>query len=97
MKDISTSLSPLAEGDSAKYIIPNEPEARFNLTFKLAPESIEDLVAKETLSSESEMLLKVKKPDYLGESMWDLRHGILTISASILDKEWLEKFQSRKM
>jgi len=97
MKDISTSLSHLAEGDSAKYIIPDEPEAKFNLTFTLAPESIEDLVAKETLSSENEMLLKVKKPDYLGESMWDFRHGTSIVSATILDKEWLEKFQSRKV
>lgn len=97
MKDISASLSHLTEGDSAKYIILDEPEAKFNLTFNLAPESIEDLIAKETLSSESEMLLKVKKPDYLGESMWDFRHGTSIISASILDKEWLEKFQSRKI
>ena len=97
MRDISASLSHLTEEDNAKYIVPNEPEAKFNLTFNLAPESIEDLIAKETLSSESEMLLKVKKPDYLGESMWDFRHGTSTISASILDEEWLEKFQSRKV
>lgn len=97
IKDISASLSHLSEGDNARYIVPDEPEAKFNLTFNLAPESIEDLIAKETLSSESEMLLKVKKPDYLSESMWDFRHGTSTISASILDKEWLEKFQSRKV
>ena len=97
MKDISASLSHLTEGDSARYIVPDEPVAEFNLTFNLAPESIEDLIAKETLSSESEMLLKVKKPDYLGESMWDFRHGTSIISASILDKEWLENFQSRKV
>lgn len=96
IQSISASLSPLVEGDSATYIIPDEPEAKFNLTFELAPESIEDLVAKETLTSESEWLLKVKKPDYLGESMWDFRHGQGTISASVLDKEWLEKFQSRR-
>lgn len=97
IKDISASLSHLTEGDNARYIVPDEPVAEFNLTFNLAPESIEDLIAKETLSSESEMLLKVKKPDYLGESMWDFRHGTSIISASILDKEWLENFQSRKV
>jgi hypothetical protein len=97
LSDIATSLSHLTEGDSVKYIVPNEPEAKFNLTFNIAPESIEDLIVKETLSSKGEMLLKVKKPDYLGESMWDFRHGTSVISASILDKEWLEKFQSRKV
>ena len=29
--------------------------------------------------------------------MWDFRHGTSIISASILDKEWLENFQSRKV
>lgn len=43
------------------------------------------------------MLLKVKKPDYLGDSMWDFRHGTSVIYASVLDKEWLEKFQSRNL
>jgi hypothetical protein len=79
------------------YIIPDEPEAEFNLTFNLAPESIDDLIARETLSSDSEMLLKVKKSDYLSESIWDFRNGTYIISASILDKEWLEKLQSRKV
>jgi hypothetical protein len=97
IQHISASLSHLTEGDSATYIIPNELETRFNLTFKLAPESIEDLIAKETLTSESEMILKVKKPDYLGDSMWDFRHGNVTISVSILDKEWLENFQARRI
>lgn len=95
IKDISSSLSYLMEEDSASYIT-KEKEARFNLEFKLAPESIEGLLVHETLTAESELILKVKKPDYLGESMWDFRHGDRIIQASILDSEWLEKFQSRK-
>lgn len=43
------------------------------------------------------MILKVKKPDYLGESMWDMRHGTITVQVRILDKEWLEKFQTRQV
>lgn len=97
MQKISQSLSYLTEGDKAKYIAPDEPEAEFNLTFNIAPESIEDLLAKETLISESEMILKVKKPDYLGESMWDMRHGTSVIQVGISDKDWLEKFQARRV
>ncbi len=95
MQKISQSLSHLAEGDKAKYIAPDEPDAEFNLTFNIAPESIEDLLAMETLTSESEMILKVKKPDYLGESMWDMRHGNSIIPVRILDETWLERFQNR--
>ncbi|MFC1964127.1 hypothetical protein ACFLV1_01960 [Chloroflexota bacterium] len=97
MQKISQSLSYLSKDDKAKYVIPNEPESEFNLTFNIAPESIEDLLAKETLKTESEMILKVKKPDYLGDSMWDMRHGKGVIQVRILDKNWLEQFQSRKI
>lgn len=97
MQKLSQSLSYLTEGDTAKYIMPDEPEAEFNITFSIAPENIEDLLAKETLTSESEMILKVKKPDYLGESMWDMRHGTSIIQVRILDKNWLDKFQARRI
>lgn len=96
MQKISSSLANLSPDDDATYITPTE-QARFNLSFRLAPESIEDLLAREILESQSEMILKVKKPDYLGESMWDFRFGDRTIPISLLDKEWLDKFQSRKV
>lgn len=95
IKDISSSLDYLISGDSALYVT-KEKEAYFNLEFRISPESIEDLLSHEVLSAESEVILKVKKPDYLGESMWDFRHGDRIISVTISDMEWLEKFQSRK-
>ena len=67
-----------------------------NAKFKLVPESIEDLLTQEILTSTSEMILKVKKPDYLGESMWEFRHGTRPFEAKILDSEWLKEFQNRK-
>ena len=44
-----------------------------------------------------EMILKVKKPDYLGESKWDFRHGRRSFPAKIIHKEWLENFQDREI
>ena len=41
--------------------------------------------------------MKIKKADYLGESMWDFKHGQLTIQANIFDKGWLTDFQSGKI
>lgn len=96
IRQISSGLTPLSEGDSASYVT-QEGEIGFNLEFKLAPESIDDLLAKETLSAEGVMILKVKKPDYLGESMWDFRFGERTIQVTISDKEWLERFQTRRI
>jgi len=43
------------------------------------------------------MILKVKKPDYLGESKWDFRHGGRSFPAKIIHKVWLESFQNREI
>ena len=57
---------------------------------------LESLAVAKTLSSPAtEMILAVKKPDYLGTSKWELRHGKRTISARIDDPEWLQRFQRR--
>jgi hypothetical protein len=97
LKDISMSLSPLIEGDSVKYISLDHGESTLNLKFKLSSENIEDLITKETTVKQGEKILKIKKADYLGESMWDFKHGQLTIQASISDKGWLTDFQSGKI
>lgn len=58
--------------------------------------AIEDLLTAETLSSVSEMFLKIKKPDYLGDSKWEFRHGKSPINASIIDNSWLLRFRNRE-
>jgi hypothetical protein len=94
LSDFSISLSPLVDGDIAKYVVPNQAESTFNLDFNLVPEEIEDLITSKTTTMSGELILKIKKPDYLGESMWELKHGKETIQAAIMDKHWLQQFQS---
>ena len=40
------------------------------------------------------MILKVKKPDFLGNSQWDFKFDNRTITARILDEKWLEDFRN---
>ena len=59
--------------------------------------ALEDLSVKETTILENiSMNLIVKKPDYLGSSKWDVRHGTKIISAKIEHEEWLTRFQNRQ-
>ncbi len=74
-----------------------EGDAGFNLKFRVAPERIENLLTQEVITSDETMILKVKKPDYLGTSMWDFRHGTRTIPARVSHAEWLGKFQKREV
>jgi hypothetical protein len=94
MQAISSSVAFLDKEDKAVYVS-NIGQAEFNLNFRLTPEVVEDLVTKSTLPSEGEMILRIKKPDFLGESMWDFRHGNTPIQATIEDKDWLKTYQSR--
>ena len=44
----------------------------------------------------AQMILAVKKPDYLGASKWDFRHGRRALSARVEDEAFLTAFQGRK-
>lgn len=85
----------LLPGDRAT-LLTSEGDIPFDLTVTLDIEDIEALaVARSIEVPPAEMILPVKKPDYLGNSQWELRHGKRNISAKIEDEEWLRRFQNR--
>lgn len=92
---ITSAVSYLTENDKASYVTA-ENKLTINAQFHVVPETIEDLLTRETLESTSEMILKVKKPDYLGDSQWEVRHGTRSILMKIEDNKWLKEFQSRE-
>jgi hypothetical protein len=93
---LSSNVSYLHKKDRASYIADGE-RVDFNNDFSLPYESIDNLITAETIHSVNEVILKVKKPDYLGESMWEFRHGGKIIPAKLVDSEFLESFQSQKI
>jgi len=93
---LTRAVSPLGAADKAIYTTKDDA-SNFNLSFSVAPESLEAIVTRETIESDGTMILVVKKPDYLGESMWDFRHSNRTLQAKLLDYEWLKKFQNREV
>ncbi|MGA9529712.1 MAG: hypothetical protein WBS24_16480 [Terriglobales bacterium] len=92
---LNASLRNLSSSDSAKLITP-DGEAKFNLSLRASPESLLALLVKESLTNESVLILKVKRPDYLGESMWDFKLGEHPLSAKIIDLNFLREFQGRR-
>ncbi len=97
LKNISESVKVIENGQARFEYIAEHKEANFNMEIELSPDNLIDLITKEKLSSTQEMILKVKKPDYLGESMWELRFERKVITAKILDDDWLTSFQSREI
>ena len=43
------------------------------------------------------MILKIKKPDYLGDSKWQFKHGKKTMEMKILDDAWLNRFRMKQV
>ncbi|MFZ1289420.1 MAG: hypothetical protein WAR79_04990 [Melioribacteraceae bacterium] len=95
IRRISTSSRILTKKDKVEFITPYNV-VKINKEFIYDSDLVEELLTRETISNISEMILKVKKPDYLGESMWDFKHGDRALQAKFTNIEWLKEFQSRK-
>ena len=92
---LNKSLKDLDKNDTVSFKS-TEGNASFNLDFEFNSTEIEDLLTKESLENKSTLILKVKKPDYIGTSQWEFKHDKKSISAKILDEDWLLEFQQRK-
>ncbi|MBI5598429.1 MAG: hypothetical protein HY890_01675 [Deltaproteobacteria bacterium] len=95
IKTITQSASILNPEDKLIYRT-GEDATSFNLSFRYAPETVEALLTRESIESQQMMILKVRKPDYLGDSRWDFRHGDRSLPAKITDTLWLQGFQNRE-
>jgi hypothetical protein len=91
---VQESLGHLEENDIATYKF-KEQEVKFNNELHISNEIVRDVLTKEVVTSSGKRIVKVKKPDYLGQSMWSLQYDTRAIEAKILDTDWLFKFQNR--
>jgi len=69
--------------------------AKFNGNLAISHQIIRDVLTREVITSEGIRVVKVKKPDYLGNSKWGLRYQGHSVEAKIRHSEWLAKFQSK--
>ncbi len=93
ISQIRDALSHLAANDDAS-LRSDAGQSQFNRRLEVSPEIVRELVTRETIPTQGERIVKVKKPDYLGNSMWEFRHGGRTIEAKMADAAWLARFQS---
>lgn len=96
IKRITKSLSFLKGSDEAEYITPNDI-AEFNTSFEYREEMEETLLTDSTSVFVSQAVIKVKKPDFLGESMWEFKHQGHQVRAKMSDHNWLLSFQTNRV
>ena len=90
---IAESTEPLQEGDTVQYRS-MAGNSELNLSFHVAPDDLEGFLVKEELTSSAPMILKIKKPDFLGESMWEFQFAGRMLPARISDTTWLSEFRN---
>ncbi len=93
---IKRAAERLSQNDSAKFIY-REGNVAINPNIMISEESIEQILTLNTVLSESEVVLKVKQPDYLGFSMWVFRYRDRRIEAKIADEKWLYAFHRKQV
>jgi hypothetical protein len=91
--DITNSLGALQNGDAAAFETRDGDRVEFNLTVRIAPKTLEELMVEQSLINEEDMILKIKKPDFLGDSQWEFVHEH-AFEAKVTDFEWLAKFRN---
>lgn len=95
INSINNSLVPLIEEDKVSYIS-SEGTTGINSNLAISNEIIVELLTSETIETNGIRILKVKKPDFLGESKWILRYQGHQIEAKISDLKWLRSYQGRQ-
>lgn len=97
IQGISDAKGQLMDGDKLEYA-DKDNAVSFDMSIPWTPEKLADLITRETVRMPATtMILAVKKPDYLGNSKWDLRFGKKIIQAKIEDSPWLKNFQDRRI
>ena len=96
MQKISRKIQPVSDFDKVIYTSTGENPIILNPQFTVDLKSLESQAADEILENESNIILRIKRPDYLGDSRWEFKHGPRALSAKMTDSEWMERFRKRE-
>lgn len=93
INSVNNALDCLSQNDLATFTSP-QGSSTYNPNLTVSPGIVQELITRETIPTEGVRILKVKKPDYLGNSKWGFKYGQHMIEAKVLDNDWVMKFQN---
>lgn len=97
-KAIKDATSNLAENERV-YLTEKSGSATIELPKKLNIQVTEkDITNNErTIKNEEEQILKIKKPDYIADSAWEVKFGKTYKNIKIEDSNWINKFLNKEI
>ncbi len=96
IKDVGEAVSNLKSTDKATLEVESK-QIEINKNFRLPSQGIEQLLTERVIVNKRELTLKVKKPDFLGLSKWEMKHGNKAIMVKISDEKWLRQFHKQEV
>ena len=98
-EDLLNGLNKLGEafnefGEKNKIIFIGDDNEKvvLNTKFRLPLATLEEFCAGDVIENPSEIILKVRKPDFIGDTQWEFLHGREPIKAKISDEEWIKSY-----
>jgi len=92
MARICDAVAPLQAGERVT-ISNDDGDSGIDATAHVSQDQIDSLLTNNVIHNSAEQILMVRKPDFLGTSMWEFRHGKKTFTAKMADESWLAQFQ----
>jgi len=94
LQSISSATVPLLSGDRIS-LLTEFGETPVHIGFNLTPDRLDEILTAEIITNESIEILKIRKPDLLGDAQWEFRLGKDPFTAKLCDVEWLHRFRAR--
>ncbi|EIJ36965.1 hypothetical protein Thini_4491 [Thiothrix nivea DSM 5205] len=85
----------LSKDDEIFFIFDNGAK-KYNKEFSITKESIEELLIQSQKEDLEFLELKIKKPDYIGDSKWEFMYDDKIIDVKVDDHNWLKKFRNQE-
>lgn len=95
-KKISDSLARLEQNESVEFCC-EFGKTQLDNKLVITQEQVDTTLIHRVVENKINIILMVRKPDFLGKTKWEFKNNKKNISANIDDKEWLKKFQKGEL
>jgi hypothetical protein len=91
---IQRTKGQFKEGEKLTITLGKE-DYQVNLERRWLPsEHLPDIPIERELSNELDMVLIIRKPDFLAKSQWQFKHGKTALFSAIEDEDWMHEFHA---
>jgi hypothetical protein len=94
---ISAAVATLRSGEYVEVQGRRGGSVRISSKLELTSDDVERLSVASSPVYDSEVTIKVKRPDFIGDSRWEFILGNHAIEAKMLDLEWMNEFRKQRV